>query len=90
MDQFEHNLRLVEKDMRTRNRRSLMDNILSSRFELLEWSNLFIPFQELIAAAKEGYHGELDASRSFQQLLHRVERMERLIYHYEREIDTLV
>ncbi|MGG4091766.1 magnesium transporter CorA family protein [Paenibacillus sp. FSL W8-0187] len=90
MDQFEHNLRLVERDMRTRNSRSLMDSILSSRFELLEWSNLFIPFQELIAAAKEGYHGELDSSRSFQQLLHRVERMEKLIYHYEREIDTLV
>ncbi|MEC0206074.1 magnesium transporter CorA family protein [Paenibacillus lautus] len=90
MDQFEHNLRLVETDMRTHNRRSLMDSILSSRFELLEWSNLFIPFQELIAAAKEGYHGELDSSRSFQQLLHRVERMEKLIHHYEREIDTLV
>lgn len=90
MDQFEHNLRLVESDMRTRNRRSLMDSILTSRFELLEWSNLFIPFQELIAAAKEGYHGELDSSRSFQQLLHRVERMEKLIHHYEREIDTLV
>lgn len=90
MDQFEHNLRLVESDMRTRNRKSLMDSILTSRFELLEWSNLFIPFQELIAAAKEGYHGELDSSRSFQQLLHRVERMEKLIHHYEREIDTLV
>lgn len=90
MDHFEHNLRLVESDMRTRNRKSLMDSILTSRFELLEWSNLFIPFQELIAAAKEGYHGELDSSRSFQQLLHRVERMEKLIHHYEREIDTLV
>ena len=36
-----------------------MDSILSSRFELLEWSNLFIPFQELIAAAaphRIGWH----------------------------------
>lgn len=90
MDQFECNLRLVESDMRTRNRRTLMDKILSARFELLDWSNLFIPFQELVAAAREGYHNQLDDSRSFQQLQYRVERLEQLIHHYEREIDTLV
>ena len=31
-----------------------MDSILTSRFELLEWSNLFIPFQELIVAERKG------------------------------------
>ncbi|MGG3283643.1 magnesium transporter CorA family protein [Paenibacillus solani] len=90
MDHFEHNLRLVESEMRVHNRKSLMDDILSARFELLDWSNLFIPFQELIAASKEGYHGELDHSPSFQQLQHRVERLGKLMHHYEREIDTLV
>lgn len=90
MDHFEHNLRLVESEMRVQNRKSILDDILSARFELLEWSNLFIPFQELIAAAEEGYHGELDHSRSFQQLRHRVERLGKLIHHYEHEIDTLI
>lgn len=90
MDRFEGNLRLVEQDMQKHNRRSLLDRILTARFELLDWNNLFIPFQELIAAMKEGYHDSLEGSRSFQQLRHRVERLEQLFRHYEREIDTLV
>lgn len=90
MDRFEVNLRAVEEDMRTRNRRTLMDQILTARYELLDWSNLFIPFQEFIAAAKEGYHDELEQSRPFHHLLYRVERMEKLLRHYEREIEALV
>lgn len=90
MDKFEANLREVESVMREHNQRNLMDQILTSRFELLYWSNLFIPFQELIAAAREGYLDSLDNSKFYQQLLHRVQRMERLFRHYEREIDTLV
>ena len=90
MDKFEARLREVESEMRGHNQRNLMDNILSSRFELLYWSNLFIPFQELIAASKEGYQDSLVDSRFYQQLFHRVERMEKLFHHYEREIDTLV
>ena len=90
MDKFEANLREVEAVMRRHNQRNLMDRILSSRFELLYWSNLFIPFQELIAASKEGYLDSLENSRFYQQLLHRVERMDKLFRHYEREIDTLV
>ncbi|WP_208920066.1 magnesium transporter CorA family protein [Paenibacillus uliginis] len=90
MDKFEARLREVESVMREHNQRNLMDNILSSRFELLYWSNLFIPFQELIAASKEGYLDTLEDSKYYQQLLHRVERMEKLFQHYEEEIDTLV
>lgn len=90
MDQFEMNLRSVENDMRTRNRRTLMDQILTARYELLDWSNLFIPYQEFITAAREGYDDELNNSRPFKQLLYRVERTEKLIRHYEREIEALV
>lgn len=90
MDKFEARLREVEIVMREHNQRNLMDNILSSRFELLHWSNLFIAFQELIAASKEGYLDTLEDSKYYQQLIHRVERMEKLFRHYEDEIDTLV
>ncbi|GAE09410.1 magnesium transporter CorA family protein [Paenibacillus sp. JCM 10914] len=90
MDRFEVNLRQVEARMRERNRRTLMDAILTARFELLDWSNRFIPFQELLAASREGYHDSLDDSRAFNQLQYRVERLGQLIHHYEREIDTLV
>ncbi|NMO97287.1 magnesium transporter CorA family protein [Paenibacillus lemnae] len=90
MDQFETRLREVESAMRKHNERHLLDRILTSRFELLYWNNLFIPFQELIAGSKEGYLDQIKDSRYYQQLLHRVERMETLFRHYHREIDTLI
>ena len=48
MDKFEINLRKLEEDMEKRNARTLMDSILNARFELLYWSNMFIPFSELV------------------------------------------
>ncbi|WP_082423182.1 magnesium transporter CorA family protein [Paenibacillus dakarensis] len=90
MDKFEHRLRKLESEMRKHNKRYLMDSILTSRFELIFWNNLFVSFQELITASKEGYLDRLDDSRFFKQLLYRVERMEKLFRHYEQEIDTLV
>ncbi|WP_445670877.1 magnesium transporter CorA family protein [Paenibacillus sp. FSL R5-0473] len=90
MDHFEMNLRDLERKMESRNARTLMDQILAARFELLYWSNLFIPYSELMAAAHEAYLSEINENRYFQQLQHRVERMERLFSHYEKEIDTLI
>lgn len=90
MDRFERNLRKVEEVMRKRNQKNLMDQILDARFELLYWSNLFIPFQELITAAKEAYLDELCDSKHYMRFLHRAERMNGLFEHYEKEIDTLI
>ncbi|WP_152400126.1 magnesium transporter CorA family protein [Paenibacillus cellulositrophicus] len=90
LDHFEANLRKLEHAMEMDNQRYLMDKILNSRFALLYWSNLFTPFQELIAAAREGYLDKLENSRPFMQLLHRIERMDRAFRHYEDEIDTLI
>ncbi|MDQ0660339.1 magnesium transporter [Paenibacillus sp. W2I17] len=90
MDHFEKNLRDLERKMESRNARTLMDQILAARFELLYWSNLFIPYSELMAAAHEAYLSEMKDNRFFLQLQYRVERMERLFNHYEKEIDTLI
>ncbi|WP_138494762.1 magnesium transporter CorA family protein [Paenibacillus pinistramenti] len=90
MDKFEINLRKVEEVMREHNEKNLMDRILDSRFELLYWSNLFIPYLELITAAREAYLDELDKSISFKRFYYRAERMETLFNHYEKEIDTLI
>ncbi|CAH1221165.1 MULTISPECIES: magnesium transporter CorA family protein [Paenibacillus] len=90
MDQFEMNLRGLERKMESRNNRTLMDQILAARFELLYWSNHFIPFAELIAASREAFLEELEESRFFRQLAYRVERMDGLFKHYEKEIDTLI
>ncbi|MFB5762972.1 magnesium transporter CorA family protein [Paenibacillus medicaginis] len=90
MDHFELNLRPLEESMKKKNARTLMDKILDSRFELLYWSNMFVPFQELISASREAYLDALDDNPFFQRMLYRVERMQRLFEHYEREIDTLI
>ncbi|MDQ0495041.1 magnesium transporter CorA family protein [Paenibacillus brasilensis] len=90
MDKFEINLRKLEEDMEKRNARTLMDSILNARFELLYWSNMFIPFSELVTASREAYLEKLEENRLFKQLLYRVTRMEGLFRHYEKEIDTLI
>ncbi|AJE52457.1 magnesium transporter CorA family protein [Paenibacillus polymyxa] len=90
MDKFEINLRRLEEDMEKRNARTLMDSILNARFELLYWSNMFIPFSELVTASREAYLDKLEENRFFKQLLYRVTRMEGLFRHYEKEIDTLI
>ncbi|GIO34215.1 MULTISPECIES: magnesium transporter CorA family protein [Paenibacillus] len=90
LDRFEVNLRSIERAMELDNQRHLMDKILNSRFELLFWSNLFTPFDEFIAAAREGYLERLEKSRQFLRLIHRMERMTRAFRHYEDEIDTLI
>ncbi|MWV47316.1 magnesium transporter [Paenibacillus sp. HJL G12] len=90
LDLFEANLREIERAMEMDNQRNLMDKILSSRFVLLYWSNMFTPFEEFLAAAKEGYLDKLNNSRPFMQLVYRMERMDRAFRHYEDEIDTLI
>lgn len=90
MDRFEINLRKLEEGMSKHNARTLMESILNARFELLYWSNLFIPFSELATASREAFLYSLEENRFFQQLHHRINRMEKLFRHYEKEIDTLI
>lgn len=91
MDEFELDLRKLEKSMEERNARTLMDKILIARFELLFWSNQFITFQELMHAANEAFYElELDNRKTYKKLYYRMERMNSLFKHYETEIDTLI
>ncbi|MEC0093255.1 magnesium transporter CorA family protein [Paenibacillus macquariensis] len=90
MDVFECDLRELEHQMERNNHRYLMDEILDSRYELLFWNNLFISFQELVVASKEAYYEEIKDNRLYNQLFYRVDRMERLFVHYNKEIDTLI
>lgn len=90
MDRFELNLRQVEETMKHRNEKYIMDRILNSRFELLHWSNMFIPYLELLTAAREAYMDQIEDSVYFRRFHYRAERMETLFTHYEKEIDTLI
>lgn len=90
MDQFVSNLRILEESMRESNAQTILDRIFDSRFELLYWTNMFIPFQEIIVASKEAFSNTIVESTSYQRLNYRAERMEKLLNHYEKEIDTLI
>lgn len=91
MDEFELDLRKLEKSMEERNARTLMDKILIARFELLFWSNQFITFQELMHAANEAFYElDLEKRKTYKKLHYRMERMNSLFTHYEKEIDTLI
>lgn len=91
MDEFELNLRKLEKNMEEQNARTLMDKILSARFELLFWSNQFIAFQELMHAANEAFcELDLEKRMTYKKLYYRMKRMDSLFKHYEKEIDTLI
>ncbi|MHA0857871.1 magnesium transporter CorA family protein [Paenibacillus sp. CMAA1364] len=90
MDRYESNLRKLEHQMEHNNHRYVMDEILTSRYELLFLSNLSISFQELISATHEGYHDKFKDNRFYNQLYYRVERMDHLVKHYNDEIDTLI
>lgn len=91
MDEFELNLRKLEKSMEEKNARTLMDKILTARFELLFWSNQFISFQELMYAANEAFYElNLKDRLSYNKLYYRMKRMDSLFKHYEKEIDTLI
>ncbi|MFD1137372.1 magnesium transporter CorA family protein [Paenibacillus urinalis] len=91
LDKFEINLRSLEESMEKRNARTLMDKILSARFELLFWSNQFISFQELLHASNEAFHFlSIEERTTYKQLTYRMKRMDSLFRHYEDEIDTLI
>lgn len=90
MDQFEKKLREVEETMQKNNHKYLLDQIISARFELLYWSNLFVPCREIATAVKEAYLKEIEESPIYLRFLHRGNRMQELIEHYEKEIDTLI
>lgn len=90
MDQFEKKLREVEETMQKNNHKYLLDQIISARFELLYWSNLFVPCREIATAVKEAYLKEIEESPIYLRFLYRGNRMQELVEHYEKEMDTLI
>ncbi|HIW32559.1 MAG TPA: magnesium transporter CorA family protein [Candidatus Paenibacillus intestinavium] len=90
LDQFEERLGQLETDMRERNRKDLLDDIIERRYELLHFSHLYLPVRELEGLAKEAFLDILTASTSYVRMQHRFERIDNLLNHYAMEIDTLI
>ncbi|URN96621.1 MAG: magnesium transporter CorA family protein [Candidatus Pristimantibacillus lignocellulolyticus] len=90
LDQFEERLGQLELDMRERNRKDLLDDIIERRYELLHYSHLYLPIREVEGLAKEAFLDTLTASASYIRIQHRFNRIDSLLKHYAMEIDTLI
>ncbi|WP_270165223.1 magnesium transporter CorA family protein [Paenibacillus sp. SYP-B4298] len=90
LDSFEAKLHQLENSMRRRNRADLMDGIFERRYELLHWSQLFVPVLEIEMAAREAFLQHYDATEGFSRLRFKLERIDSLMKHYNQQIDTLI
>ncbi|MBW7455282.1 magnesium transporter CorA family protein [Paenibacillus sepulcri] len=90
LDTFETRLGELEQTMRHNNRTGLMNSIFERRFDLLHWSHLFIPIEEIYGAAKEAFLDEVMEKEEFKRFEFKVLRIRQLLEHYAVEIDTLL
>jgi len=90
LDGFEQRLGELESIMRSSNRTGLIDEIFERRYDLLHWTHLFTPIQELQGAAKEAFMDELAVTESYQRQQYKLERIDNLLKQYASEIDTLI
>src|SRR5690606_8730760 len=80
----------LEASIRFRQPVHQLEAIIERRYDLVHWSQLFVPARELFGAAKETFIHELAQADSFKRTEHKLERMETLLNHYSSEIDTLI
>jgi len=90
LDQFEEKLGKLECAMRDRNRKGLLEDIIERRYDLLHFNHLFLPIRELEGIAKEAFMEELTSTESYKRIQHRFDRIDTLLEHYAKEIDTLI
>lgn len=90
LDGFEVRLGQLEERMRRNNRATLMRSIFERRHDLLHWSHMFIPIEELYLAVEEAFLGRVTERVSYQRLGVKLERIRVLLKHYGAEIDTLI
>jgi len=90
LDQFEERLGELERDMKDRNRKDLLEIIIERRYDLLHYSHLYLPIRELEGLAKEAFLELLTASEGYSRIQYRLQRIDHLLKHYAIEIDTLI
>lgn len=90
LDQFEERLGHLERDMKERNQKYLLETIIERRYDLLHYSHLYLPVRELEGLAKEAFLELLTASEGYNRIQYRLQRIDHLLKHYAIEIDTLI
>ncbi|WP_114570536.1 magnesium transporter CorA family protein [Exiguobacterium flavidum] len=92
IDDFEADLLAKQEELRGRISERSLDSIFALRSTIENWSDIIIPFQELIFAGQESFISEEDypESDSFRLAKHRVRRLLMLIEHYQKDIEVLL
>jgi Mg2+ and Co2+ transporter CorA len=90
IDVFEGELRELVWDIHNKNKTSILEKIYKRRHELLVWSNLLIPINELIMAIEEIYLDVISDNKIFMRTDKRIKRALYLINEYEREVDSII
>ncbi|RXZ00893.1 magnesium transporter CorA family protein [Fictibacillus sp. S7] len=90
IDHFEYKLKELQYDLRQNNNQVLLDRIYDLRQELLIWTDLTIPVEEIKLAAEEAFFDEITQTTEYRRTSVRIERTLNLINHYQHDIDTML
>lgn len=90
IDTFEYKLKDLQYNIRENNNQDLLDKIYERRQELLVWSDLTIPIEEIKLAAEEAFLDDITDTREYRRTSVRINRTLSLINHYKQDIDTMI
>ncbi|WP_214802656.1 MULTISPECIES: magnesium transporter CorA family protein [unclassified Exiguobacterium] len=92
IDDFEKELFSRQDELRGNINENSLDSIFALRDTIENWSDLIVPFQELILAGQEAFVAVTDFEQHlpFRLAKRRVERLLMLIEHYQKDIEVLL
>ncbi|SFF09776.1 Mg2+ and Co2+ transporter CorA [Bacillus sp. OV194] len=90
IDEFEQRLKTLQHDLKKNNNQNLLERIYDLRQELLIWTDLTIPVEEIKLAAEEAFLDDITETREYRRTSVRIERTLNLISHYKQDIDTMI
>lgn len=92
IDDFETELFSRQDELRGSINENSLDSIFGLRDTIENWSDLIVPFQELILAGPEAFIRQTDYEEvlSFRLAEKRVARLLMLIEHYQKDIEVLL
>lgn len=89
IDQFEEKLINLEEQVRDQRSGNILEDIVSSRADLLLLKQLIIPMEEFVLGVEEAFL-EKAGSNEYRRIRLSMERTLKLLLHYDSQIETLL
>ncbi|MBS4195394.1 magnesium transporter CorA family protein [Lederbergia citri] len=90
IDDFEEKLIKLEKKIRFNNQMNSLEDIFKSRSEMLFFTHLVLPIEEIIIALQEAYLDSIIKVDNYNRTRFRLERTMKLLNHFEHQIESLL